>query len=109
MAEILPYGSWRSAITSDLIVGETVGLLDVAVDGDDIYWIEGRPSEGGRNILVRRSPDGGHRRNAAAERAHPGARIWRRRRRGRTTGPSGSPISPTNGSIDRSRRRRRSR
>jgi len=58
VAEILPYGSWRSAITSDLIVGETVGLLDVAVDGDDIYWIEGRPSDGGRNILVRRSPDG---------------------------------------------------
>ncbi len=27
----------------------------VAVDGDDIYWIEGRPHEGGRNVLVRRA------------------------------------------------------
>ena len=30
----------------------------VAVDGDDVYWIEGRPHEGGRNVLVRRSADG---------------------------------------------------
>ena len=56
--EILPYGAWRSPITSDLIVGETIGLGDILVDGPDIYWIEGRPSEGGRNVLVRRSPDG---------------------------------------------------
>jgi dipeptidyl aminopeptidase/acylaminoacyl peptidase len=58
MAEILPYGTWRSPITSDLIVGESIGLGDILVDGGDIYWIEGRPSEGGRNVLVRRAPDG---------------------------------------------------
>jgi dipeptidyl aminopeptidase/acylaminoacyl peptidase len=58
MPETFPYGSWRSPITSDLIVGESIGLSAVLVDGDDIYWIESRPSEGGRNVLVRRSPDG---------------------------------------------------
>ena len=31
----------------------------VSLDGDDIYWLEGRPREGGRYALVRRSPDGG--------------------------------------------------
>ena len=51
--EILPYGAWRSPITSDLIVGETIGLGDILVDGADIYWIEGRPREAGRNVLVR--------------------------------------------------------
>src|ERR1700675_4403040 len=56
--ETLPYGAWRSPITSDLIVGETIGLGDIMVDGSDIYWVEGRPSEGGRNVLVRRSRDG---------------------------------------------------
>jgi dipeptidyl aminopeptidase/acylaminoacyl peptidase len=56
--ETLPYGAWRSPITSDLIVGETIGLGDILVDGSDIYWVEGRPSEGGRNVLVRRSRDG---------------------------------------------------
>ena len=58
MIEILPYGAWRSPITSDLIVAETIGLGDVLVDGTDIYWIEGRPSEGGRNVMVRRGPGG---------------------------------------------------
>ena len=58
MAEVLPYGSWRSPITSDLIVGETIGLSAVLVDGGDIYWTEARPGEGGRNVLVRRTPDG---------------------------------------------------
>jgi dipeptidyl aminopeptidase/acylaminoacyl peptidase len=56
MAETLPYGAWRSPITSDLIVGETIGLGDILVDGRDIYWVEGRPREGGRNVLVRRVP-----------------------------------------------------
>ncbi|HYU11850.1 MAG TPA: S9 family peptidase [Stellaceae bacterium] len=56
--ETLPYGAWRSPITSELIVGEALGLGEIRVDGGDIYWIEGRPSEGGRNVLVRRAPDG---------------------------------------------------
>jgi len=54
----VPYGSWRSPITSDLIVGETIGLGAILVDGGDLYWIEARPGEGGRNVLVRRSGDG---------------------------------------------------
>jgi dipeptidyl aminopeptidase/acylaminoacyl peptidase len=56
--ETLPHGAWRSPITSDLIVGETIGLGDILVDGGDIYWIESRPGEGGRNVVVRRAPDG---------------------------------------------------
>ncbi|MCP4042169.1 MAG: S9 family peptidase [Gammaproteobacteria bacterium] len=53
-----PYGSWNSPITAEFIVAETVGLSSPMVDGDDIYWLESRPSEGGRNVLVRRTPDG---------------------------------------------------
>lgn len=53
-----PYGSWKSPITSDLIVKESIGLSQVRLDGSDIYWIELRPSEGGRQVIVRRSPDG---------------------------------------------------
>src|SRR5437763_3105688 len=56
--KIAPYGSWKSPITSDLIVSATVGLGQVALDGEDTYWIELRPSEGGRNCVVRRAPDG---------------------------------------------------
>ena len=56
--QVAPYGSWKSSITSDLIVASTVGLGEIALDGDDIYWIEMRPAEGGRNVVVRRRPDG---------------------------------------------------
>ena len=48
-----PYGSWKSPITSDLIVKGSIGLSQVKMDGDDIYWIEMRPSEGGRQVIVR--------------------------------------------------------
>ena len=53
-----PYGSWKSPITSDLIVSETVGLGQPRIDGDDIYWIEMRPSERGRQVIVRQTSDG---------------------------------------------------
>jgi dipeptidyl aminopeptidase/acylaminoacyl peptidase len=52
------YGSWKSPITSDLIVSGSVGLGQIAIDGEDIYWIESRPQEKGRNVVVRLGPDG---------------------------------------------------
>ena len=48
-----PFGSWKSPITSDLIVSESIGLGLVKLDGDDLYWLEMRPSEGGRQVIVR--------------------------------------------------------
>lgn len=51
------YGSWKSPITPDLMVEGTVGLGGLNWDGDNIYWIEGRPSEGGRSVIVRLTPD----------------------------------------------------
>ena len=53
-----PYGSWKSPITSELIVAGTVGLGRIVLDGEDLYWTELRPSEAGRMCIVRRTPDG---------------------------------------------------
>ena len=53
-----PYGTWKSPITSDLIVSDTIRFDEIAIDGDDVYWIEMRPTEAGRYVLVRRTPDG---------------------------------------------------
>ncbi|HLL16649.1 MAG TPA: hypothetical protein VK388_16445, partial [Pyrinomonadaceae bacterium] len=60
MAEIkiAPYGSWKSPITADLIVQGAVGLGMTKTDGEDVYWLELRPNEGGRTCIVRRMPDG---------------------------------------------------
>ncbi|HYV05695.1 MAG TPA: S9 family peptidase [Blastocatellia bacterium] len=56
--KISPFGSWASPISSDLIVAGTIGLGDPAIDGGAVYWIESRPSEKGRSVVVRRRPDG---------------------------------------------------
>ncbi len=57
-AQVAPYGSWKSPITSDLIVQGSIGVGQVMLDGADVYWIEMRPAEGGRHCIVRRTPDG---------------------------------------------------
>jgi dipeptidyl aminopeptidase/acylaminoacyl peptidase len=53
-----PYGSWSSPITSDLIVASTIGLSGILLDGSDVYWLEARPQENGRSVIVRRAADG---------------------------------------------------
>lgn len=58
MPQVEPFGSWKSPITTDLIVSETIGLAQIFLDGQDIYWIEMRPSEGGRSVIVRRTAEG---------------------------------------------------
>lgn len=56
--KIAPYGSWKSPITSDLIVKEAIGLGQVKLSDGEIYWVEMRPSEGGRQVIVRQTPAG---------------------------------------------------
>ena len=58
MPATAPYGSWKSPITTDLIVQDSVSLGAIQLDGDDVYWVEMRPAEGARNVIVRRAPDG---------------------------------------------------
>ena len=55
---VAPYGSWRSPIGADLVASAFVGLGQPAIDGDDVYWTEMRPEEGGRTVIVRRTADG---------------------------------------------------
>src|SRR5438067_1886921 len=55
---IAPYGSWKSPLSSEMIAKANVRHSQIVLDGDDVYWIEQRPAEGGRNVIVRRTPDG---------------------------------------------------
>jgi dipeptidyl aminopeptidase/acylaminoacyl peptidase len=55
---IAHYGEWRSPISADLIVAGSVGLGQICLDADRVYWSESRPTEGGRNVIVRWQPDG---------------------------------------------------
>jgi dienelactone hydrolase len=57
MVNTTPYGSWRSPITSDFIVSSSIRLGAVQLAGTDIYWSELRPTEGGRQLVVRHGPE----------------------------------------------------
>src|ERR1043165_407282 len=52
------YGSWKSPITADLIVQAPIGLSQLKLEGADACWIEMRPSEGGRQVIVRQDGNG---------------------------------------------------
>jgi hypothetical protein len=56
--QVVPYGAWKSPITSSLIVAQSISLMEVRLDGNDIYWLEGRPQERGRYVVVRAAADG---------------------------------------------------
>jgi dipeptidyl aminopeptidase/acylaminoacyl peptidase len=50
---VAPYGSWRSTIIADALVEQVVRLAEVQVGDGAVYWNEGRPSEAGRQVIVR--------------------------------------------------------
>ena len=55
---IAPYGEWISPISAADTISEAVTFSEIRYDGGDLYWIEGRPTEKGRQVIVRRSADG---------------------------------------------------
>ena len=58
MVKTAPYGTWTSPIPAQVVAAQGLRLGFPSIDGDDIYWLEGRPAESGRSVLVRRTPDG---------------------------------------------------
>ncbi len=53
------YGTWLSPVTSDIIASGAVRFdSQITVSGDDIYWVESRPAEMGRSVVVRWRPGG---------------------------------------------------
>ncbi len=50
-----PYGSWSSPISSDTVVEKSIKFCQVHIDGNNIYWTEGRPEEKGRVAVVKMS------------------------------------------------------
>ena len=52
------YGAWRSPISAAQLTAATIGLQDLTLNGDNAYWIESRPTEAGRSVVVQRDPHG---------------------------------------------------
>ncbi len=53
-----PFGTWKSPITARMMTEGAVGIGGPRVDGECLYWLESRPSEAGRTVLVRRTASG---------------------------------------------------
>lgn len=53
-----PFGSWKSPITTDLMLEGNVGLGEISVFADEVYWIEMRPQEKGRYVIVKQTSSG---------------------------------------------------
>jgi len=54
------YGSWKSPISSSMVASGGITFdRPIVLDRDDIYWVESRPAEGGRSVVVRWSPQEG--------------------------------------------------
>jgi hypothetical protein len=49
----LPYGSWPSPITVEMAVTSQLTIREPRWFGNDVYWTEGRPTEQGRQVIVR--------------------------------------------------------
>ena len=77
----IPYGAWPSPLSAARVTAGALRFDQIQLDGTDVYWIEGRASEGGRNVIVKRLLDGIDRRHHAAGLQRPLAcsRVWRRR------------------------------
>ncbi len=47
------YGSWQSAITSELIVSDSISIDEPRITAAAIFYIERRPAENGRCVIVK--------------------------------------------------------
>jgi len=56
VATTAPYGSWSSPVSAELVAAGGVSLDEVRVEGGAVYWVEGRPLEGGRQVICRADP-----------------------------------------------------
>jgi dipeptidyl aminopeptidase/acylaminoacyl peptidase len=52
MSEERPYGAWASPITAASLAQGAIGLADLRVAGGRLYWLESRPAEGGRMVIM---------------------------------------------------------
>src|SRR5437870_2151400 len=49
---VAPFGSWSSPITAEMLATGGVGLDEPRIVDGLVFWLESRPSEGGRSVIV---------------------------------------------------------
>jgi len=59
MSPVAPFGSWDSPFAIDQVAAQRISRSSLASGGGALWWLEGRPQEGGRVVLVRCQDDAG--------------------------------------------------
>lgn len=59
MTRVVPYGAWASPVDARTTAAHDGRAEFPGIVGDEVWWTEPRPAEGGRSTLVRRRADGG--------------------------------------------------
>jgi dipeptidyl aminopeptidase/acylaminoacyl peptidase len=52
LSEQRPYGAWTSPVTAASLAEGAIGLADLRVADGRLYWLETRPTEGGRMVAM---------------------------------------------------------
>jgi dipeptidyl aminopeptidase/acylaminoacyl peptidase len=52
LAEVRPYGAWASPITAASLAEGAIGVAELRVADRKLYWLETRPAEGGRLVIM---------------------------------------------------------
>src|SRR6185312_16681839 len=50
--QVQPYGSWASPVTAESLAEGAIGVANLLVDNGRLYWLESRPAEGGRLVIM---------------------------------------------------------
>ncbi|MHA7836624.1 MAG: dipeptidyl-peptidase 5 [bacterium] len=75
MKEIRPFGSWRSPLGSADLVRGALRLSATHLEDHALYWLEGRPSEGGRQVVMLAELDGTGDVSRLSEASPPGSHV----------------------------------
>jgi dipeptidyl aminopeptidase/acylaminoacyl peptidase len=52
MSRVVPFGAWPSPISASMVAADAVGLAEPWIADGVVYWLEGRPEDGGRQVLM---------------------------------------------------------
>ncbi len=53
-----PFTDWMPAISAEEVFSDVIGLNELQMDGKKTYWLELRPAEKGRSVIVQRDETG---------------------------------------------------
>ena len=55
---VLPFGTWPSSLSAEKVASAAPKINHIQSCNDLVTWVESRPNEGGRNVIIGRSKNG---------------------------------------------------